>query len=97
MLLKIFFFSIENLTQFLSSCDFDYSGPTCKEPVVPHPTTLTENFENPNLLSGSPLLHIQGASLGYTCDVLSSGKALVFNRDGLRHLTTTEFNTTEAR
>ncbi|XP_070192277.1 reelin-like isoform X2 [Littorina saxatilis] len=78
------------------SCDFDYTGPTCKDSVIPRPTTLTESFEDPTLLSGSLLLHIQGATVGYTCDVLTSGKALVFNKKGPRQLTTSEFNTTEA-
>lgn len=77
-------------------CDFEYTGPTCKDPVVPHPTTIAENFEDPYLLSGSPLLRIHGAFLGYTCDVLSRGKALVFNRAGLRQLLTSELNSSKA-
>ncbi|KAL8563520.1 hypothetical protein ACOMHN_064345 [Nucella lapillus] len=78
------------------SCDFDYTGATCHDPVISHPTTMTENFEDPALLGGTPLLQVQGGSLSYVCDVLASGKALVFDKGGLRQITTTEFNTTDA-
>ena len=75
-------------------CDFGFTGPSCQDPVVPNPTILLESFEGPGLFTGSTVDHIAGATLGYQCDVLSSGKAVVFNQDGHRELVTAELNTT---
>ncbi|KAL4226959.1 hypothetical protein ACF0H5_014936 [Mactra antiquata] len=75
-------------------CDFGYTGETCKDTVRPNPTILMENFEGPNLLLSSTIESIEGAVLGYECDVLSTGKAIVFNKDGKRQLVTGELNTT---
>ena len=79
---------------FILRCDFGFVGPTCKETVVPNPTVLLESFEGPGLLTSATVEHIEGAVLGYQCDVLSSGKALVFNKGGHRELVTGELNTT---
>ncbi|WAR26104.1 RELN-like protein [Mya arenaria] len=38
--------------------------------------------------------HIVGASLSYDCDVVSTGKAAVFNQDGRRKFVTADLNTT---
>lgn len=76
------------------SCDFGYTGLTCGETVAPNPTVLVENFEGPNLLRSTAIEEIKGALLGYECDVLSTGKAVVFNQDGRRELITGELNTT---
>ncbi|KAK3103287.1 hypothetical protein FSP39_018199 [Pinctada imbricata] len=78
-------------------CDFGYSGTTCKQPAVPHPTSMLENFVDQSVMSSSSLMNVRGASLGYDCDVLASGKALVFNAGGPRRLVTTDFNTTNNR
>ena len=83
------------LTCVLFRCDFGYKGATCKETVSPNPTHLLENFEGPGLPIGATIDHIEGAVLGYKCDVLSSGKALVLNKDGHREFVTGELNTTD--
>lgn len=87
----------KNCLNISFSCDLDYKGITCNEPVIPHPTSLSENFENPTVLGLSHLMRIQGAAISYACGVLSSGKALVFDKAGDRHITTAEFNTTDVR
>lgn len=78
----------------LFRCDFGFTGPTCRETVVPNPTILTENFEGSSLQISSVIEDIRGASLGYECDVLSTGKAVVFNQDGRREFVTGDLNTT---
>ncbi|XP_045165547.2 reelin-like [Mercenaria mercenaria] len=75
-------------------CDFGYTGPTCREPVVPNPTSIVENFEGDNMFTSTGIEAITGGTLGFQCDVLSTGKAFVFNQDGRRELVTGELNTT---
>lgn len=82
---------------FFYSCDFDFKGTTCNESVIPLPTSISEGFEHSEILGASPLLRIQGASVGYTCDVLASGKALVFDKPGPRLMMTKELNTVNTR
>ena len=40
---------------------------------------------------------IKGAALSYSCGLVASGKAVVFNRDGPRMFQTIELNTTISR
>lgn len=91
---RLWCISIIHLYSILFRCDFGYVGITCKGTVVPNPTHLLESFEGPALTVGSTVERIEGAVLGYQCDVLSSGKALVFNQNGHRELVTAELNTT---
>ena len=42
-------------------------------------------------------LTVKGASLDYTCGVISSAKAVVFNADGLRLIETQELSTVDSR
>ncbi|XP_060574508.1 reelin-like isoform X2 [Ruditapes philippinarum] len=76
-------------------CDFGYTGSTCSESVVPNPTTIVENFEGTNLFTSAIIEEVKGGILGFQCDVLSSGKAVVFNQDGIRELVTRELNTSD--
>lgn len=78
-------------------CDFGYTGLTCDLPVVPHQTTMMEQFVDDSSLNTNNALHIKGASLSFRCGVLSSGKSLVFDKDGPRRLVTTDLNTTDDR
>ncbi|XP_050414411.2 reelin isoform X2 [Patella vulgata] len=77
-------------------CDFGYKGTYCEESVVPNPSTFQEHFENPDIVESSGLVVIEGGTIGYDCGVVASGKALVFNGDGLRQIVTTDFNTTDS-
>ncbi|KAH3880980.1 hypothetical protein DPMN_004902 [Dreissena polymorpha] len=76
------------------SCDFGYIGDTCESTIAPNPTILLENFDGTGLPISTGIEHILGASLSFDCDVLSTGKAAVFNLDGRREFLTAELNTT---
>jgi len=78
-------------------CDFGFTGSTCNSKVVFNPMLLMENFEDDHILTSSSLLTVKGATISYMCGVLSSGKALVFNKNGQRFLLTSDFNTTNNR
>ena len=78
-------------------CDFGYSGDTCETAVIPNPTSMMEMFTTPNVLTSSAYLSIKGAELSYNCGVVSTGKSLVFNKDGRRELVTTDVNTTNVK
>ncbi|XP_052779173.1 reelin-like isoform X2 [Mya arenaria] len=75
-------------------CDFGYTGELCRKPVAQNPAILLENFEGTSLVPSTGVEHILGASLSYDCDVVSTGKAAVFNQDGRREFVTAELNTT---
>ncbi|XP_059179610.1 reelin-like [Physella acuta] len=76
------------------SCDFGYEGDACEKSVIPVISSFQENFEDPSVTTTSSLIDSSGGSVGYQCGVVSSGKALVFNKGGVRSLTTTEINST---
>ncbi|GAB1600886.1 reelin [Argonauta hians] len=78
-------------------CDFGFSGESCDTSVVPNPSLLLEMFVSPSVIQSSSQLDIKGAELNYKCGVLSTGKSLVFNKDGRRELVTTDMNTTTIR
>lgn len=78
----------------LCSCDFGYEGDACEKSVIPVISSFQENFEDPAVTTTSSLIDSSGGSVGYQCGVVSSGKALVFNKGGVRSLTTTEINST---
>lgn len=86
-----------NTEHLTHRCDFGYTGLTCDIPVVPHLTTMMEQFVDDSSLNTNNALHIKGASLSFRCGVLSSGKSLVFEKDGPRRLVTTDLNTTDDR
>lgn len=88
---------IINTVHLTHRCDFGYTGLTCDLPVVPHQTTMMEQFVDDSSLNTNNALHIKGASLSFRCGVLSSGKSLVFDKDGPRRLVTTDLNTTDDR
>ncbi|VDI77295.1 reelin [Mytilus galloprovincialis] len=77
-------------------CDFGYDGLTCNTNVVQNPTLLMENFEDDHILTSSSVMSVKGATISYMCGVLSSGKALVFSRNGQRKIVTSDFNTTNS-
>ncbi|KAI8771793.1 reelin [Biomphalaria glabrata] len=76
------------------SCDSGYEGDQCERPVHPALSSLHENFEDSSVVAVSSLMKVSGATVGYECSVVSSGKALVFNKAGPRSLTTSEIDTT---
>lgn len=80
----------------LIRCDFGYTGETCEQTVARNPTVLLENFYGTSLQLSAGIESIRGASLSYDCDVVSTGKAAVFNQDGQRELVTAELNTTNS-
>lgn len=49
------------------------------------------------MVPSSPHYHIEGAALRFICDVVATGKAIVFYKDGVRQLITEELNTTDTR
>ena len=82
---------------FTFRCDFGYFGDTCEQKVAPTPTILLENFYGSSLQLSSTIEAVMGAGLSYDCDVVSSDRALVFNKDGRRELVTAELNTTNGQ
>lgn len=64
--------------------------------MSPSPTILLENFEGTRLQLSTGIQHIQGANLSFDCDVVSTDRAVVFNKDGPRELVTGELNTTNS-
>lgn len=81
----------------ICECDFGFSGDTCETAVIPNPTSMMEMFATPTVLTSSAYLSIKGAELSYNCGVVSTGKSLVFNKDGRRELVTTDMNTTNVK
>jgi len=79
---------------FIFRCDFGYTGAFCENSVAQNPTVFLENLEGTILAEGAGIHSVQGAELSYDCDVVSTGKAAVFNQDGRREFVTSELNTT---
>ncbi|TRY95474.1 hypothetical protein DNTS_000445 [Danionella cerebrum] len=78
-------------------CDAGFSGPACERSSPSLPSFLSESFSNPRLSSYSSFSSIRGAEISFNCGVLSSGKALVFNRDSRRHTVTAALDSSQAR
>ena len=60
------------------------------------PSMLVNNMGNVNDIAVN-FPNVKGASLDYTCGVISSAKAVVFNGAGLRMIETQELSTIESR
>ncbi|XP_048477405.1 reelin-like, partial [Rhincodon typus] len=78
-------------------CDPGFSGPGCDIASQTFPTIISESFSSSRLSSYHNFHTIRGAELGFGCGVLSSGKALVFNKEGRRELITSFLDSTLAR
>ncbi|XP_051890268.1 reelin isoform X1 [Pristis pectinata] len=78
-------------------CDPGFSGPGCDMASQTYPTIISESFSSSRLSSYHNFHSIRGAELGFGCGVLSSGKALVFNKEGRRELITSFLDSTSAR
>ncbi|XP_071817155.1 reelin-like isoform X2 [Apostichopus japonicus] len=74
-------------------CDEEYTGINCEISVFNLPTEFNRTFEVFSLEEDPFIPYVRGASLGFKCGVLVSGKALVFDQPGDRDMITTEFNT----
>ncbi|MEQ2301582.1 hypothetical protein AMECASPLE_037565, partial [Ameca splendens] len=78
-------------------CDPGFSGPACELASQTFPAFLSEGFSSPRLSSYHSFSSLRGAEVSFGCGVLASGKALVFNRDGRRHLVTAPLDSSQAR
>uniref|UniRef100_A0A0S7F0R3 Reelin n=1 Tax=Poeciliopsis prolifica TaxID=188132 RepID=A0A0S7F0R3_9TELE len=78
-------------------CDPGFSGPACELASQTFPAFLAEGFSSPRLSSYHSFSSLRGAEVSFGCGVLASGKALVFNRDGRRHLVTAPLDSSQAR
>lgn len=81
------------LSLHFNSCDEEYTGINCEISVFNLPTEFNRTFEVFSLEEDPFIPYVRGASLGFKCGVLVSGKALVFDQPGDRDMITTEFNT----
>ncbi|XP_039625794.1 reelin isoform X1 [Polypterus senegalus] len=78
-------------------CDPGFSGPACELASQTFPAFVSESFLSPRLSSYHNFQSIRGAEVSFGCGVLASGKALVFSKDGRRHLVTSFLDSTQAR
>ncbi|XP_023204313.1 reelin isoform X1 [Xiphophorus maculatus] len=78
-------------------CDPGFSGPACELASQTFPAFLSEGFSSPRLSSYHSFSSLRGGEVSFGCGVLASGKALVFNRDGRRHLVTAPLDSSQAR
>ncbi|KAG7257597.1 hypothetical protein CRUP_033542 [Coryphaenoides rupestris] len=78
-------------------CDPGFSGPACELASQTFPAFLAEGFSSPRLSSYHSFSSLRGAEVSFSCGVLASGKALVFNRDSRRHLVTAPLDSSQAR
>lgn len=99
-----FSFSVAPLDHFclqtsfsLHRCDPGFSGPACELASQTFPAFLSEGFSSPRLSSYHSFSSLRGGEVSFGCGVLASGKALVFNRDGRRHLVTAPLDSSQAR
>ena len=78
---------------FLSRCDIGFDGAACENPLGSVIRHLIDPITDRDTLH-SNFQVVKGASLSYNCGVVSSGKAVVFHKSGLRQLQTRNTNTT---
>ncbi|XP_014667119.1 PREDICTED: reelin-like [Priapulus caudatus] len=76
-------------------CDHGYQGETCHLSYVSPPAFLHETFSSDQLTAGVATL--EGATRGFQCGIVGSGKPLVFAGAGRRQLTTGDLCTTTNR
>ena len=84
---------------FTFRCDDGYDATLMCSPSshsTPLPTSLVVPFITAGDLSTS-YISTSGAMISYQCGVLASGKAAVFNQDGIRVLETVEIKMTTAK
>ncbi|XP_074645991.1 reelin-like [Tubulanus polymorphus] len=74
-------------------CDKGYSGSSCERSENRLPDSMVASFSSASIRHTPGLAVLDGADYCYKCGVISSGKALVFNRNGQRQLVTADFNT----
>ncbi|XP_043944459.1 reelin isoform X3 [Protopterus annectens] len=78
-------------------CDPGFSGPACEMASQTFPMFISESFSSSRLSSYHNFHSIRGAEVSFDCGVLASGKALVFNKDGKRHVITSFLDSTLSR
>ena len=81
---------------FFFRCDFGFEGTYCEQALGPLPTLVIEAMSSIASISTN-FGTVQGASLAYHCGVVSSGRAVVFSKSGMRKLETVDVNTTHVR
>ena len=81
---------------YCSRCDSSYEDAVCASATGQLSSMLIEDMLTDESVRASFAV-VKGASLGYVCGVVASGKALVFNADGRRELQTNDLNTTDVR
>ncbi len=80
----------------LSRCEFGYEGSTCAKSIRMLPTMFIEDMSQTDSLVARFVV-MRGLIHGYTCGVVASGKALVFNQNGRRELQTMDLDISTAR
>jgi len=81
----------------LCRCDAGFeSSVTCDVPDNPLPSTLVAAIGSVEDLASS-FSSVEGASVDYSCGVVSSGKAAVFNGPNRRIIETRSLNTSTSR
>ncbi len=77
-------------------CDFGYEGKSCAQSSRVLPTMFIDDISHRDTMT-SHFAVMRGLVHDYTCGVVASGKALVFNQNGRRELQTMDMDSSGAR